>query len=261
VAVNCAALPEGLLESELFGHDKGAFTGADRARPGLFEAAHRGTLLLDEAGESTPALQAKLLRVLTDGLVTRVGSRAARKVDVRLLVATHRDLAAQVAAGRFREDLYFRIAVVPIAVPPLRERVEDLPALVDHLLARARRELATAPGSLTPAALQRLQAYRFPGNVRELRNLIERACILATGPAIEPEDLLLPGAAAGEEVETWMGQLPLPAQLPAVLARVERALIARALERAGGVQAEAARLLGVSRSDLHYKLHKGDASK
>jgi DNA-binding NtrC family response regulator len=261
VAVNCAALSEGLLESELFGHEKGAFTGADRARPGMFEAAHGGTLFLDETGEMAPSLQAKLLRVLVDGQVTRVGARVARKVDVRLLAATHRDLPAQVAAGRFREDLYFRLAVMPIEVPSLRERREDVPALVAHLLARACRDLALPPRALSPQALARLLDYRFPGNVRELRNMIERACILASGPTIAPEDLLLPAGAAGPaearpEVERWAGGVPLPADLPDLLERLERALIARALDESGGVQAEAARRLGLSRSDLHYKLRR-----
>jgi DNA-binding NtrC family response regulator len=256
VAVNCAAMAEGLLESELFGHEKGAFTGADRARPGMFEAASGGTLFLDEAGEMSAGLQAKLLRVLTDGIVNRVGSRTPRKVDVRLLVATHRDLPAQVAAGTFREDLYFRIAVVPIQVPPLRERTDDLPALVQHLLDRACRELAIAPRTLTPAALGHLKRYRFPGNVRELRNLIERACILSSGPSIGPEDLLLPQAPAADDLQRWARTLPDSVELPEVLSRIEGALIARAMEKSGGVQADAARLLGVSRSDLHYKLRK-----
>jgi DNA-binding NtrC family response regulator len=256
VPVNCAAMAEGLLESELFGHEKGAFTGADRARPGMFEAASGGTLFLDEAGEMSASLQAKLLRVLTDGMVTRVGSRTQRKVDVRLLVATHRDLPAQVAAGTFREDLYFRIAVVPIQVPPLRERTDDLPALAQHLLGRACRELAISPRTLAPAALLHLKRYRFPGNVRELRNLIERACILSSGPAIGPEDLLLPAAPAGDDLQRWARTLPEAVELPEVLSRIESALIARAMEKSGGVQADAARLLGVSRSDLHYKLRK-----
>jgi DNA-binding NtrC family response regulator len=261
VAVNCAALPEGLLESELFGHERGAFTGADRARPGMFEAAHGGTLFLDEAGEMTPALQAKLLRVLTDGVVTRVGARTPRKVDVRVVVATHRDLAAQVAAGGFREDLYFRLAVVPVEVPPLRDRGEDLPALVDHLLARAARDLAIPRRTLAPAALERLRRYRFPGNVRELRNVIERACILSTAEVIAAEDLLLPGGAAapsGDGLERWVAGLPEEVDLPALLARLEATLIARALDQAGGVQAAAARRLGLSRSDLHYKLRRQD---
>jgi DNA-binding NtrC family response regulator len=262
VPVNCAAIPEGLLESELFGHDKGAFTGADRARPGVFETAHGGTLFLDEAGEMAPALQAKLLRVLTDGVITRVGARSSRKVDVRLVVATHRDLAAQVRAGGFREDLYFRLAVVPIEVPPLRERREDLPALVEHLLARACRELAIARRTLSRDAVERLRRYPFPGNVRELRNVVERACILTVGDTIGADDLLMPGGEAdGSEdgLRRWVRSLPASVELGALLAEVEGQLIARAMEQAGGVQAEAARRLGLSRSDLHYKLRKAKA--
>ncbi len=258
VAVNCAALPEGLLESELFGHEKGAFTGADRARPGMFEAAHGGTLFLDEAGEMAPSLQAKLLRVLMDNVVTRVGARAPRRVDVRLLVATHRDLVEQVAVGSFREDLYFRLAVVPIEVPPLRERGEDLEALVEHLLVRASRDLATPLRTLTEPALERLRHYRFPGNVRELRNIIERACILTSGETIGVDDLLMPTGtgAPGDELVRWLRRLPPTLGLAEVLGRVERLLIGRAMEQSGGVQAEAARRLGLSRSDLHYKLRK-----
>ena len=257
VAVNCAAMADTLLESELFGHEKGAFTGADRARPGMFEAASGGTLFLDEAGEMSASLQAKLLRVLTDGLVTRIGSRTPRRVDVRLLVATHRDLLQQVGAGAFREDLYFRIAVVPIQVPPLRERASDLPQLFAHLLGRACRELAIAPKSIAPGALDRLARYRFPGNVRELRNLIERACILSRSPVIAGEDLEVPQAAPEDGLDRWVRSLPDELDLPATVAKVEAALIARAMDKAGGVQAEAARRLGVSRSDLNYKLRRG----
>ena len=263
IAVNCAALPEGLLESELFGHEKGAFTGADRARPGMFEAAHGGTLFLDEAGEMAAALQAKLLRVLTDGLVTRVGARSARKVDVRLLAATHRDLASRVRAGEFREDLYFRLAVVPLEVPPLRGRMEDLPTLVDHLLVRACRELAIPRRSIAKQALDQLRSYPFPGNVRELRNVIERACILTSGPTIGVQDLLIPSASrtgSGDALHLWVHDLPASVDLVEVMARVEQLLIERAMEQASGVQAEAARRLGLSRSDLHYKLRRSGAA-
>ncbi len=206
-----------------------------------------------------PALQAKLLRVLTDGLVMRVGARSPRKVDVRLLVATHRDLASEVRAGAFREDLYFRLAVVPVEVPPLRERLEDLPALVEHLLDRACRELATPRHAMAAEALHQLRGYAFPGNVRELRNIIERACILASGPTIGAEDLLMPGSStreSGDALERWVRELPPSVELGDILGRVEQLLIQRALQQAGGVQAEAARRLGLSRSDLHYKLRK-----
>jgi DNA-binding NtrC family response regulator len=259
VPVNCAAMPETLLESELFGHERGAFTGADRAREGLFEAAHGGTLFLDEAGEMPPSLQAKLLRVLMDGMIQRVGSRTPRHVDVRLVAATHRDLAAAVREGAFREDLYFRLAVVPIQVPPLRDRLEDLPELCAHLLDLTVRGLGRPAPALTPSALARLQAYRFPGNVRELRNLIERACILARGDAIGPEDFPLdPGVLAlrPASLEAFAEALPLPTSLPALVADLETRLIHRALTQCQGVQAEAARQLGLSRSDLHYRLKR-----
>ncbi|WP_257312249.1 sigma-54-dependent transcriptional regulator [Geothrix fuzhouensis] len=259
VAVNCAAMPETLLESELFGHERGAFTGADRAREGLFEAAHGGTLFLDEAGEMPPSLQAKLLRVMMDGMVQRVGSRTPRHVDVRLIAATHRDLPARVREGLFREDLYFRLAVVPIRVPPLREHLEDLPELCSHFLDHAIRDMGLPRRSLTPEALARLQAYPFPGNIRELRNLIERACILAKGPDIGPEDFPLEpglGAPSPPDLETFAGGLPLPTDLPALVSALEEHLVDRALLESRGVQAEAARRLGISRSDLHYRLKR-----
>ncbi len=260
VAANCAAFAESLLDSELFGHERGAFTGADRARTGLFESAHRGTLFLDEAGEMSLALQAKLLRAVTTGEVVRVGSTTPRRVDVRLLVATHRDLLQRIADGTFRRDLYYRLAVVPIDVPPLRDRLEDLPVLVETLLARIAVELKLPIRSPTRAALAKLRGYAFPGNVRELRNLLERATILSRGPAIEPEDLPLVGenlpAHASDAFEQWLGELPSRVDLRSLLSRVESALIARALGDAGGVQAEAARRLGLNRGDLHYRLQK-----
>ncbi len=257
LAVNCAAVPEGLLESELFGHEKGAFTGADRATPGMFEAAHGGTLFLDEVGEMPISAQAKLLRVLTDRLILRVGSRVPRMVDVRLLVATHRDLSASVAEGSFREDLYFRLAVVPIHVPPLRERKEDIPALVTHLLERAS-GLSNRVTKVSPAAMERLLGYAFPGNVRELRNLVERASILAADSVIEADDLLLPVSKDSRDtaLSLWSSRLPEQIDLDEVLSRVEEALVARAMESAGGVQAEAARRLGLARSVLHYRLER-----
>jgi DNA-binding NtrC family response regulator len=263
VAVNCAAFAESLLDSELFGHERGAFTGADRSRPGLFEAAHRGTLFLDEAGEMSLALQAKLLRAVTTGEVVRVGSTTPRRVDVRLLVATHRNLLERVEEGSFRRDLYYRLAVVPIAVPALRERLEDLPVLVETLLARIAVELKLPARPLTPSALAKLRGYAFPGNVRELRNLLERATILARGPAIGPEDLPLLGEAVpdpdADALERWLAQLPTHVDLRAILRRIEEALVARALEGADGVQAEAARRLGLSRGDLHYRLQRDGA--
>ncbi len=254
LAVNCAAFAENLLDSELFGHERGAFTGADRTRQGLFEAAHEGTLFLDEAGEMALPLQAKLLRVLMDGEVVRVGSTAVRKVDVRILVATHRDLPRRVEEGLFRQDLYYRLAVVPLEIPPLRERAEDIPLLVEHFLDRVAKDLKVPRRRIDPAALDGLVHYAFPGNVRELRNLIERAYILsgdgdltpAAFPSIRVSDA---GHAPGDAIPEGM-------DLRRTLESVERRLLSGALEAAGGVQAEAARRLGISRSDMAYKLKK-----
>ncbi|HEV2425119.1 MAG TPA: sigma-54 dependent transcriptional regulator [Terriglobia bacterium] len=265
VPVNCAAFTETLLESELFGHEKGAFTGADRARQGLFEAAHEGTLFLDEVAEMSPAAQAKLLRVLTDGQVLRIGTTRPRQVDVRLLAATHRDLRKRAAEGLFREDLFYRLAVVPIAISPLRERPEDLSGLCDFFLGQVALELKLPRRSLTPAALEKLRRYEFPGNVRELRNLIERASILSDSEQIRPEAFPVspggrqsgPGTDSTESgPASWLDLLPPVDNLRAFLTSVEKGVILRALDAAGGAQAEAARHLGLSRSDLGYKLTK-----
>ena len=257
LAVNCAAVSEQLLESELFGHEKGAFTGADKPRQGLFEAAHDGTLFLDEAGEMSLGLQAKLLRVLTDGQFIRVGATSPRTVDVRVIVATHRDLPERVKEGSFREDLYYRLAVVPISIPPLRERPEDIPVLVNETLTQVARELKTEVKRLLPNALDKLVHYHFPGNVRELRNLIERACILANGNVISDKDLLLQLETNPERTENeWIEDLPERINLPKTLEGIEGSLIQRALLLSDGVQAEAARKLGISRSDIAYKMRK-----
>ncbi len=266
VAINCAAFTETLLESELFGHERGAFTGADRAREGVFEAAHEGTLFLDEASEMSLPAQAKLLRVLTDGLITRLGSTKPRHTDVRLLVATNRDLKKRVNEGRFREDLYYRLAVVPLTVPPLREHREDIPELCALFLAQAARDLKTAPRRITVEALHTLLSYDFPGNIRELRNLIERACILSAGEEITPENFPVSaprspnGAAPRISAELTPAQLaemiPETHNLREFLAALEKAVIQRALKITEGAQAEVARRLGMSRSDLSYKLDK-----
>ncbi len=260
VAVNCAAFAETLLESELFGHERGAFTGADRARQGLFEAAHGGTLFLDEAGEMSPAAQAKLLRVLVDGQVQRVGSTQTRSVDVRVLTATHRNLQERVAQGLFRQDLYYRLAVFPVQIPPLRERKEDLPGLCEELCDRIARDLKVRPLRVGAAALAKLARYDFPGNIRELRNLLERAHILARSAEIGPDDLPLdveaPPAGAPVGMHDWIRALPASIDLRALVADLEKALIERALAQADGVQAEAARSLGLSRSDIGYRVAK-----
>ena len=262
IAVNCAAFTETLLESELFGHEKGAFTGADRIRQGLFEAAHEGTLFLDEAAEMSPPTQAKLLRVLADGKILRVGSTKPRDVDVRVLAATHRDLEDRVRQGTFRQDLYYRLAVVPIALAPLRKRREDIPGLCELFCRQVARELKMPARPIGPAAIEKLKRYDFPGNIRELRNLIERALILSVGAEIGPDDFpLSPGAGetpAGDGNLHWIDSMPEPVNIREVLEQVEKGLILRALKSSGGVQAEAARRLQLSRSDLAYKLTKYD---
>jgi DNA-binding NtrC family response regulator len=262
IALNCAALPPTLLESELFGHERGAFTGADRSRGGLFEAAHEGTLFLDEIGEMPPEAQAKLLRVLTDGQVVRIGSTSPRQVDVRVIAATHRDLQQRIQEGLFREDLYYRLAVVPIPIPPLREHREDIPILCELFLQQASRDLKVPKHELSSAALDRLMSYSFPGNIRELRNLIERACILSRSTQIGldsfpmTQDDAKPDSSDGESPRQWIDCLPESVQLREFLAEAEKTLIERALKQTQGAQAEAARRLGLSRSDLSYKLTK-----
>jgi len=262
IALNCAALPPTLLESELFGHERGAFTGADRSRGGLFEAAHEGTLFLDEIGEMPPEAQAKLLRVLTDGQVVRIGSTRPRQVDVRVIAATHRDLQQRMRDGLFREDLYYRLAVVPIPVPPLRDHSEDIPTLCELFLHQASRDLKVPKHELSPAALKYLMNYSFPGNIRELRNLIERACILSVSKQIELESFPIADSQRksdtpdGAAPRNWVDLLPESVQLREFLGEAEKILIERALKETGGAQAEAARRLGLSRSDLSYKLSK-----
>jgi DNA-binding NtrC family response regulator len=272
LAANCAAFTETLLESELFGHERGAFTGADRNRLGLFEAAHEGTLFLDEVAEMSPAAQAKLLRVLTDGQVMRIGSVKTRTVDVRVLAATHRDLQQRVKEGLFREDLYYRLAVVPIAIPALRERPGDIAALCELFLGQIARELKLPKRHLSGQALARLQAYEFPGNIRELRNLIERAVILSPGEEIGAEHFPLATGAmsladangngsTGHANLNWIEALPPSFDLRDLLSRVEKTLIEKTLQSTRGAQAEAARRLGLSRSDLSYKLLKYELRK
>jgi two-component system response regulator HydG len=263
IAINCGAVTETLLESELFGHEKGAFTGADKPRAGLFEAAHEGTLFLDEVAEMSQAAQAKLLRVLADGEIQRVGSTVTRHVDVRVLAATHRDLKDRVAAGQFREDLYYRLAVLPIHLPPLRERMEDLEQLCGVLSRRIAGQLNQSPRPPSQAALNHLRGYTFPGNIRELKNLLERALILGRHSELQPEDFPLqsippgrPGLDRELTVEEVAEHLPERMDLKDTLARLERALLVRALESADGVQAQAARILRMSRSDFGYKASK-----
>jgi len=246
VAVNCGALPESLLESELFGHVKGAFTGASMAKKGLFEEAHRGTLFLDEIGEMTPALQVKLLRALQDGEVRPVGSTQSATVDARVLAATNRDLEQMMRQGGFREDLYYRLNVISLTLPPLRERREDIPALAEHFLLRfaARQERTLRLGA---DALDRLLAYAWHGNIRELENAMERAAILSRGDTVGAEDLP-PHIAACLNLGA---PPPLPRQMS--LADAERVCIIQTLERCGWNHSRAAEALGIGRTTLWRK--------
>ena len=249
VKVNCAALAESLLEAELFGHEKGAFTGAVASRKGRFEVADGGSIFLDEIGDLPPHLQVKLLRVLQEREFERVGSSRPIKVDVRLLAATHRDLEALVREGRFREDLYYRINVVTIALPPLRERREDLPPLIEHFLRAFAGKNGKTVRGLTREAREALLRYDYPGNIRELENLIERAVVLTRDDVIGVEDLPLtletPAPGSGEG-----------AGLIAAVEGLERRMIREALGKADGTQTRAAELLGISERVLRYKLKK-----
>jgi two-component system response regulator PilR (NtrC family) len=257
VALNCGAIPENLLESELFGHVKGAFTGAVQNKEGLFEVADTGTLFLDEVGELPASLQVKLLRAIQEKAIRRVGGTNDRRVDVRILAATNRRLEDEVAAGRFREDLYYRLNVIQIAVPPLRERPEDVPLLVQHFVEKYARELGKEIGGASDDAMRRLLDHSYPGNVRELENVIERAVALSRGGTIEvdalPPNLLRPpGDGAGRNTV-------LPAEganLEELVNEYERGLLLEALERAGGVKKRAAKLLGVSFRSFRYRLQK-----
>jgi two-component system, NtrC family, response regulator AtoC len=263
VAINCAAIPGPLLESELFGHKRGAFTDAVRDKPGLFEDADGGTLFLDEVGELPFGLQAKLLRALQESEIRRVGDTASIKIDVRLIAATLRDLAAEARAGRFREDLYYRLAVLPIAVPPLRDRPDDVPRLVEHFVGGFEQRHGRA-ARFTPDAIELLQSQPWPGNVRELENAVERALVLAEGPTVDAAQLagLLgarsaarPGTAPGEPAAAGTAE-PSAAELSIKKATrgLEADLIRRALEATGGNRTNAARLLEISHRALLYKL-------
>ncbi len=257
VAINCAALPDALLESELFGHARGAFTGADRERRGAFEEAHSGTLFLDEVGETSGAFQAKLLRVLQDRAVRPLGGTRSRDVDVRIVAATHRNLQHEVARGRFREDLFFRLHVFPIHLTPLRERPEDVLPLAEHFLALHGRAEGRAGSSLSSAARRRLLAHRWPGNVRELENQIQRALVLA-----EPEETLteahFDGMISVEAPPPELADLDLPEDEPLAdtLARIEAWLLRGALDRHAGHRTATARTLGLTREGLYKKMKR-----
>jgi DNA-binding NtrC family response regulator len=253
VKVNCAALPETLLESELFGHERGAFTGADRPRIGRFEQASGGTLFLDEVGDTSPATQAKLLRVLQDQEFHRLGGTRILRTDARIVAATNRDLGERVRAGLFREDLFFRLDVIRIELPPLRERTGDIATLAHRFLRDFAGQNPRPVRGFTEGALRRLRAHRWPGNVRELRNAIERAVLMAEGPRIRAEDLASCGEALGAPAAAGRGGLPAEG---VDLREVQRTLVVAALERAGWVQKDAARLLGVSRRKLNYMIRR-----
>ena len=248
VKVNCAALAETLLESELFGHERGAFTGADRRREGRFVQAHGGTLFLDEIGETSPAMQAKLLRVLQEHELQRVGGQETIRVDVRIIVATNRDLEEEVAAGRFREDLYYRLNVVELEVPPLRDRHGDIPLLATYFLRRFADKNNRAVSGITPECMDILNRYPWPGNVRELEHCIERGVILMRGDYLDVNALPL-------AVQRWAGaNEPRETGEPSTLKEAERALILKTLEETGGNRSEAARRLQITRKTLLNKL-------
>jgi len=260
VALNCGALPEGLLETELFGHEKGSFTGADRRRIGRFELADGGTLFLDEIGELPPGAQVKLLRVLQEHEVNRVGGVEAIHVDVRLIAATHRDLPTEVRAGRFREDLFFRIHVVPVRLPALRHRPEDVEPLALLFLDRFARELGRSPRSVTPEGLARLRAHRWPGNVRELENLMERLLVLGEEGPIDEAELgeLLMDVAPRDPPSGGLGGLTAvtPKGGDSSLWEQEQRMLVQALERSGQNQSRAARLLKISREQLRTRMKR-----
>src|SRR5579875_1354287 len=253
IKINCAAIPENLLESELFGYEKGAFTGAVTAKPGKFELADRGTIFLDEIGDVPPSIQVKLLRVLQEREFERLGGTKTLKVDVRLVAATNRDLRAALEQGSFREDLYYRLNVVPINIPPLREHKEDIPDLVHLFIERFSSEAGKQITGLTPAALKRLIDFHWPGNVRELENIIERAVALATGEEIGEADIRLDLSPASPSIASTGSTAEfLPPGM--TLEQFEGKSILEALRRAGGNKSQAARLLGLSRNALRYRL-------
>ncbi len=255
VAINCGAIPENLLESELFGHVKGAFTGAFQDKDGLFEAATGGTLFLDEIGDLSRPLQVKLLRAIQEKSIRRVGDTADRKIDVRIVSATNRRLEDEVAAGRFREDVYYRLNVIQLTLPPLRDRPEDIPLLAQHFIRRFADEIGKEVEGMDGEAFEVLSTYGFPGNVRELENLIERAVALARGPVIGTA--LLPPTVKGNPPAAPISRIDDEGvDLEALVATYERSLLSEALSNAGGIKKKAARLLGISFRSFRYRLEK-----
>ena len=255
VAINCGAIPENLIESELFGHVKGAFTGALQNKDGLFEAATGGTLFLDEIGELSHPLQVKLLRALQEKSIRRVGDTADRKIDVRIVSATNRRLEDEVAAGRFREDVYYRLNVIQLTLPPLRDRPEDIPLLAQHFIRRFADEIGKEVEGMDGEAFDMLSTYGFPGNVRELENLIERAVALARGPVIGTA--LLPPTVTANPAAGPISRIDDEGvDLEALVATYERSLLSEALSKTGGIKKKAARLLGISFRSFRYRLEK-----
>ncbi len=256
ISVNCSALAETLLESELFGHERGSFTGATSQRKGRFEIADGGTLFLDEVGEMAPSVQVTLLRVLQNREFERVGGNKTIKVDVRLIAASNRDLKEEIPRGTFREDLYYRLNVVHIEVPPLRDRRDDLPLLTRYFLERFSKELNKETPTLSPEAMSVIMDYPWPGNIRELENMLERAVILASGSLIHAEDL--PIHPKGQTSQDWSADQVIPPglKLNEVLEMVEKKMILNALAKTGHVQSHAAELLGIARNLLFYKIKK-----
>ena len=249
VKINCTALPENLMESELFGYEKGAFTGATATKPGKFEQADTGTVFLDEIGDVPPSVQVKLLRILQEREFERLGSNKIRHIDVRVLAATNVDLRAALEQGTFREDLYYRLNVLPINIPSLRERKEDIPFLAEHFVKKLGKDLGSSVQSISEAAMERLLAYHWPGNVRELENVIERSMVLAGGPVLQAADIKLDLA---PKSRTAVTDNFLPEGM--TLDQYEQSIIREALKRANGNKSQAARLLGLTRNALRYRL-------
>jgi transcriptional regulator with GAF, ATPase, and Fis domain len=260
VRLNCAAIPETLLESELFGYERGAFTGAQQRKPGKFELADGGTLLLDEIGDMTLSTQAKILRVLQSREVERVGGTTTVRVDVRIIASTNKDLLKSVREGSFRDDLYFRLNVITIQVPSLRERREEIPSLVDHFLSEANKRLGRSITRLSSDAMAALMAYDWPGNIRELKNAIERAAVVTDGEVVTLSSLPQPirpagvGLVAGVASQQW--EAPGTMSLDEKIAQLERAFVIEALSRTGGVQAQAARMLGITERSMWHLVKK-----
>jgi len=251
VKINCTALPENLMESELFGYEKGAFTGANVTKPGKFEQADTGTVFLDEIGDVPASVQVKLLRILQEREFERLGSNKTRHIDVRVLAATNVDLRAALEQGTFREDLYYRLNVMPISIPPLRERREDIPFLAEHFVHKLSKDLGSVATGISEEAIQKLMQYHWPGNVRELENVIERSMVLASQPILDASDIRIDTAPRAQRASA-NSEYALPDGM--TLDEYEQALIRDALKRANGNKSQAARMLGLTRNALRYRL-------